>query len=277
MKQTKQFKIIVAVGVTLLLVSLGFVLYPTFSNFINQLNNNAKIIDYTKRVDNISSADKAEFLSKAEEYNKRLSSLSTDVKSKNTADYKDILNIDNGIMGTVEIPKIDVKLPIYHGTEDEELSLGAGHMPNTSFPIGGEDTHSVISAHTAYPGHVFFDDLPDLEVGDVFYIKVLTKTLKYRVCEVNIVDPDDTTKLKIVDGKDYVSLLTCYPYAVNTHRLIVTGERVLEGLSSDPIINDESSSDDFTHSVIIIVVMLCILFLVILSTIVFIIRKHKFK
>lgn len=217
-------------GIFFLLISLGFVLYPTISNEINNIFNEGKINSYSDKIDSMSSEEIDKYLSKAQDYNELISHSTRfgEVDSERATEYEDILNIDNGIIGTLEIPKINVNLPIYHGTDEEALSLGAGHMPDSSFPIGGESTHCIISAHTAYPGKEFFNDLPDLEEGDEFYIKVLFNTYKYRVCEINIVSPDDTSKLGVVEGKDYVSLLTCYPYAVNSHRLIVTGERVID-------------------------------------------------
>ena len=240
MNQSKKFKLVIAIGAVFLIISLGFVSYPAFSNFINQLNNNATIRDYSEKVSNLSSDEESTYLSEANNYNKRLSEVGSGEKEEITADYEDILNINNGVMGSVEIPSINVNLPIYHGTDEKDLSVGAGHMSDTSFPVGGINTHSVISAHTAYPGKVFFDDLPELEEGDVFYIKVLSQTLAYQVSDISIVDPSDVSKLQIIEGKDCVSLLTCYPYAVNTHRLIVTGFRIFEDeVKETPIILEE--------------------------------------
>ena len=124
------------------------------------------------------------------------------------------------------MPKINVYLPIYHGTSEEVLSKGAGHLQNTSLPVGGASTHSVISAHSGYPGETFFDYLTDMKVGDEFYVHILDRTLKYEVDQIEVVLPSEINSLRIVDGEDLVTLLTCTPYGINTHRLLVRGKRV---------------------------------------------------
>lgn len=274
MNRSKKFKVIIALGAVFLIISLGFVSYPTFSNFINQLNNNATIKDYSEMVSNLSTADESDYLSEANDYNRRLRELGDGEKDEITAEYEDILNINDGVMGSVEIPKIDVKLPIYHGTDEKDLSVGAGHMSDTSLPVGGINTHSVISAHTAYPGKVFFDDLPDLEEGDIFYIKVLSQTLAYQVSDINIVDPSDVSKLRIIDGKDCVSLLTCYPYAVNTHRLIVTGTRIFEEVETPIVIEEEHQTEGYSVWITVGVVVFVLTGIVI---VLLLLIKKKYK
>lgn len=143
------------------------------------------------------------------------------------ANYEKTLNIDdNGLIGYIDVPKINVYLPIYHGTSEEILSKGAGHLQNTSLPVGGTSTHSVISAHSGYPGETFFDYLTDMKVGDEFYVHILDRTLKYEVDQIEVVLPSEINSLRIVDGEDLVTLLTCTPYGVNTHRLLVRGKHV---------------------------------------------------
>ena len=143
------------------------------------------------------------------------------------ANYEKTLNIDdNGLIGYIDVPKINVYLPIYHGTSEEILSKGAGHLQNTSLPVGGASTHSVISAHSGYPGETFFDYLTDMKVGDEFYVHILDRTLKYEVDQIEVVLPSEINSLRIVDGEDLVTLLTCTPYGINTHRLLVRGKRV---------------------------------------------------
>ena len=142
------------------------------------------------------------------------------------AHYNDVLNVDDkGLIGYVVVPRIDVNLPIYHGSSKKVLEKGAGHLQNTSMPIGGKSTHAVISAHTGFPDQTFFDNLTDLVKGDIFYIKVLDKTLAYKVDQIKVVLPEDTNDLRIIPGEDHVTLLTCTPYGINTHRLLVRGVR----------------------------------------------------
>lgn len=133
---------------------------------------------------------------------------------------------DDGLIGYIDIPKINVYLPIYHGTDSKVLAKGAGHLQNTSLPVGGESTHSVISAHSAYPCETFFDYLTDMQVGDEFYIHILDRTLKYQVDQIEVILPEEVNSLRIVKGEDLVTLLTCTPYSVNTHRLLVRGKKV---------------------------------------------------
>ncbi len=140
--------------------------------------------------------------------------------------YTQILDYANHMMGYIEIPKISVYLPIYHGTSDDVLAKGIGHMSQTAFPIGGESTHAVLTGHTALPNAKLFTDLTELVEGDVFYIQILGETLAYEVDQIKVVDPEDTSDMQAEKGKDYVTLITCTPYAVNTHRLLVRGERI---------------------------------------------------
>lgn len=176
-------------------------------------------------------------LAKAQNFNELLakSALNDEEKDEYNAamsEYENILNY-NDIMCTIEIPKITVDLPVYHDStnREEKLKKGCVHLANTSLPVGGASTHTVISAHSGYPEQVFFDELDKLEIGDTFKINVLNKTLTYKVCEINIVDPDDSSKLEIENGKDYVTLVTCFPYSINTHRLCVRGERVTSNVT----------------------------------------------
>lgn len=269
--KTKKSTILPIMSSLLLISALLSILYPVISCLASELNDNTVITAYTENVKTLSQEDKNIYLDSARDYNRKLTDIVStesfikyDEKENN---YNDILNVNNGIMGSVTIPKINVELPIYHGISDEVLSNGVGHMPNTSFPIGGKSTHAVISAHTAYPGKVFFDDLPELDSGDIFYINILGDTLTYKVCNIQIVDPEDTNGLRIVDGKDYVSLLTCYPYAVNTHRLIVTGERIeTNNATEDSVIQTQTNHSPnyiLLFSIILILIITIIITLII--------------
>lgn len=262
----KNFKLLIGLGILFLLIAMGFLLYPTVSNIINDIGNESKLASYSERVSSLDKEEEDSILQEAKDYNEHLSNVGDEDIDK-TFDYDSILDIDNGIMGSVEIPKINVKLPIYHGVDDETLEDGAGHMESTSFPIGGENTHSVISAHTAYPGKVFFNDLPKLEKGDVFFVSVLDKKLEYKVCDINIVDPNDDSLLGVQEDRDLVSLLTCYPYAVNTHRLIVTGERVLNVSQEDmpEVIKDNSFTIILGISIAVALVMIAIVVIILVK------------
>ena len=140
--------------------------------------------------------------------------------------YESLLNSGTGIMGNIEIPKISVNLPIYHGTSEEVLSNGIGHLQGTSLPIGGMNTRSVLTGHRGLPNAKLFTRLDEMEKGDLFYLNIFGKTLAYQVNKIEIIEPEDMESLGIAEGKDLVSLVTCTPYGLNTHRLIVTGERI---------------------------------------------------
>lgn len=205
-------------------------LYPSVSNYINQKHQTSVITNYKKAIDEVSEERCAEELEKAREYNKRLPSLlSSDeiVTIHNSPEYLNILDISgNGVMGSIDIDKINVHLPIYHGTSNNVLQVGAGHMPETSLPVGGESTHCIISAHTGLPSAKLFTDLDKLETGDIFMINVLNEELAYKVDQIKVIEPYETDNMRIVGGKDYVTLVTCTPYGVNSHRLLVRGERI---------------------------------------------------
>lgn len=222
-------------GIILIFIAgIGTMSYPLVSSVINNIDSRNHVEEYTKTTKQMSSQETLEMFKQAEEYNHSLTNnvIITDpfdekAYKKIGANYENALNVDgNGLIGYIDIPKINVYLPIYHGTAEDILAKGAGHLQNTSLPIGGESTHSVISAHTAYPGETFFDYLTDMEEGDEFYIHVLDRVLKYEVDSIKVVLPEETDDLRVVKGKDYITLLTCTPYSVNTHRLLVRGKRV---------------------------------------------------
>ena len=222
-------KILLIFAILLLIAAAGVFLYPTASQWINQMLSQSEIIQYNHTVDTLSAEEKADQLSKAEKYNLSLSetisdSFSADAFESNER-YMNILNItENGQIGTVYIPSIDCRLPIYHGSGKEMLTKGAVHLAGTAFPIGGVSNRSVISAHTAYPGKIFFDKLTEVQIGNEFRVSVLGDTLYYKVVDIKVVLPDETDYLKPEKGRDLVTLVTCTPYSVNTHRLLVTGE-----------------------------------------------------
>ncbi len=226
-------KVITIVLVITIIIGIGILLYPLISNAINDYYNTSNIQQYDNQVNSLSDNDVDNILDKAKEYNRAVATSFYDNGVKNYgSDYKDIINsyddildFGNSLIGYIDIPSINVYLPIYHGDLDNVLTKGSAHMEGTSFPIGGTGTHAVISAHSGYPQEKFFDDIDELKKNDTFIITILNKKLTYKVTDINIVKPSDTSHTQIKQDKDLVTLVTCYPYGVNTHRLLVTGER----------------------------------------------------
>ena len=223
--------------ILIFLAGLSLLLYPFVANQWNNHRQKQLISNYESVVADKEAAgniDYAAEMKKAEAYNDALlpsilpdSFAVADASTETDSNYENSLNIaGDGMMGIVEIPKIAIKLPIYHGTSDEVLQKAAGHLEGSSLPIGGENTHAVISAHRGLPSASLFTDLDQLEIGDHFLIHVLDETLCYEVDQILVVDPEDTSALAVEDGEDLVTLLTCTPYGVNTQRLMVRGHRV---------------------------------------------------
>ncbi len=216
------------------LTGVGIMSYPMISSFVNNMDYRDSMTDYVAGVEQMQDESIVKHFKDADDYNKSLTGnvILTDPFDEEAynlicADYENTLDVDDkGLIGYVEIPKINVYLPISHGTSEEVLQQGAGHLQNTSFPVGGESTHSIISAHTGYPGKSFFDYIDELECGDEFYIHVLDRTLKYEVDNITVILPEETEHLRIKTGEDWVTLLTCTPYGINSHRLLVRGTRV---------------------------------------------------
>lgn len=212
----------------LLLIGIGILLYPTVSNWINQMHGSYAIQEFQTRVE---SADITLERQKAEAYNQKIrESLPSDGFSDEEdgaeEGYEDILNFGGGMMGYLQIPKINVNLPVYHGTGEEVLAKGVGHLTQSALPIGGEGNHCVLTGHTGLPSAEMFNDLTELEEGDEFRICVLNETLTYRVDQIKVVLPSEGQDLAAVPGKDYCTLVTCTPYGINTHRLLVRGHRI---------------------------------------------------
>lgn len=229
----KKYIPIIAI-VLIFLIGVGVLSYPLLSSVINNYNmRNVAEVQVKQAAEKTNSEIEALF-KEADDYNSSLVNtviltdpFDEEAYEKIGAHYEETFDVDGkGLIGYIDIPKIDVYLPIYHGVSTEVLSRGAGHLDNTSFPVGGPSTHSVISAHSAYPTETFFDYLTEMEEGDEFYIHVLDRVLKYEVDQIKVVLPNDTSNLYVINGKDLVTLLTCTPYSVNTHRLLVRGKRV---------------------------------------------------
>ena len=217
-----------AILVVLLLVGLSVMLYPTVSDWWNSRVQTRAIATYNQSVEQMDTGDKERLLMEAHSYNATLSHLTAPFTNwEDAGNYDKILDISGtGIMGYISIPKIQVELPIYHGTSAEVLNVAVGHLQGSSFPVGGENTHAVISAHRGLPSAKLFSDLDRLVEGDTFTVTILDGVLTYEVEKIFIVKPDELDKLAIIPGGDYVTLMTCTPYGVNSHRLLVRAHRV---------------------------------------------------
>ena len=203
-------------------------LYPTVSDWWNSKVQSRAVASYNEAVAQMNDGATERFLSEAQEYNRKLTGLYAPFTDYDSIDgYNEILNISGtGIMGYISIPVIKSEFPIYHGTSAEVLNIAAGHLQGSSFPVGGADTHAVISAHRGLPTAKLFTDLDKLVIGDIFTITILDRVYTYEVEEILIVKPEEIDKLAIIPGKDYVTLMTCTPYGVNTHRLLVRSHRI---------------------------------------------------
>lgn len=214
--------------IIMLLVGLSVMLYPTFSDWWNKTQATHAITGYNKTVAEMDDDETERLLQQAHDYNEKLSKIYAPmINSDKAGNYDDILNISgNGVMGYISIPFIKVELPIYHGTGEEVLNIAAGHMKGTSLPVGGKNTHAVISAHRGLPSAKLFTDIDQLVVGDTFTITVLGEVMTYEVEEILTVKPEQVEELAIIPDGDYVTLMTCTPYGINTHRLLLRSRRV---------------------------------------------------
>ena len=228
-KKKKMSSIVLTIFLIILfIVGSSVMLYPLVSNYINTKHQSYAIAEYDEKINDMMDTTYAEFMQKAEDYNARLKEIESPlVNFDQLSDYYSVLDVSGtGIMGYITIPQIQIQLPIYHGTSDEVLNIAVGHIEGSTLPIGGENTHAVLSAHRGLPSAKLFSDLDELVVGDTFTVTVLNEILTYQVDKISIVKPEKIENLDIVDGSDYVTLLTCTPYGVNTHRLLVRGKRI---------------------------------------------------
>lgn len=228
-----------SLGIAFVLLSFCLACYPFISDYLAEQNQQSDVASYANAVENTDGQELQKAYQAAVEYNENLlgnivaDPFNAAASSQASSDYQNMLTVGGDIMATIEIPAIDLKLPIYHGTSDEVLKKGLGHLAQTSLPVGGESTHSVITGHTGMPAAKLFSDLNKMQVGDRFYIYVLGKTLTYKVDKIYVIEPDDTKSLRVYDGKDYVTLITCTPFGVNSHRLLVRGVRIADDTVAD--------------------------------------------
>lgn len=231
--------------ILLFLAGLGIVLYPYVSEYVNAKHASRVVVNYDDTVKEITPEDFSQYFEVAEAYNERLRQNPNPFSEvSRTEGYEEALNVDgSGMMGYLEIPKISVKLPFYHGTSAAVLNEAVGHLEGSSLPVGGEGTHVVLSAHRGLPSAKLFTDLPELGEGDIFILTVLDRKMTYQVDQILTVLPTELEALEVEDGQDYVTLMTCTPYGINTHRLLVRGHRIEnlpeEEVKSIPVVHVE--------------------------------------
>lgn len=274
------------IAVVLMLAAIILAAYPFISDYVQSVNVRGQGVAYKEIAESIENDEYSRVLESARNYNADLvgNTVINDpfaTVSEQPADYSDMLRVDGtDVMAAINIPKIDVNLPIYHGTSDEILKEGVGHLSNSSLPVGGTGTHCILTGHTGYSQLKLFSDVDQLEKGDVFFINVLKETLAYRIYDKSIVLPEETESLQIDPNEDYCTLVTCYPFGVNTHRLLIRGTRIAldegESLAKTQKSAKSTWNNEYIKAIVIgIVVLLAIL--LVFFTARFIIHRTKQK
>ena len=215
--------------VSVMLAGIGLLAYPSLADYWNSFHQSRAVMSYAEHVSDMNAEEYDRLLSEAKAYNERFveNGLNWHLTEEEKAEYESVLDVDgSGVMGYIRIPKIDVMLPVYHGTEERILQTSIGHLEGSSLPVGGESTHCLLSGHRGLPSARLFTDLDQLREGDTFTITVLNDTLTYEVDHIWIVEPEDLSHLTIEAGNDLCTLITCTPYGINTHRLLVRGHRI---------------------------------------------------
>ncbi len=227
-KQRRGPSISTIVLVIILLVGVGILLYPSVSDWWNSMHATRAIASYVTAVEDLSGQEREAMLEAAREYNSRLANgVNFTLTDEQRAEYDSLLDITGtGIMGYVQITSIGVNLPVYHSVDEAVLQIAVGHIPGSSLPVGGERTHAILSGHRGLPSAKLFSDLDQIVEGDTFTLNIMDQTITYMVDQIRIVLPEETDELAITDGKDYCTLVTCTPYGVNTHRMLVRGKRI---------------------------------------------------
>lgn len=278
MDKIKKQRIVDFIRWFILLIAILVMLYPTISNYLYIKNSSMIISEYTSETQGMTEEEINRLLKEANEYNQSLlgrGMLSDPFGLSETNVENSILDINkNGIIAYIQIPKLNLELPIYYGTKASILQKGIGVFEGSSLPVGGESTHTILSGHSGLPSAELFTHLNKLEIGDVFYINVLTRTLAYQVDQILVVKPEETEALSIIEGEDYATLVTCTPYAVNTHRLLVRGHRISH---EEEVVVMPSEIDSFTLPFEVMLLMLAVLFLILLWVISKIIGMLKRK
>ena len=224
--------------ILVLLVGVGIIAYPTFSDWWNSFHQSRAIASYTEAVEEMDTEIIDSMLKEAEEYNKRLLKKANryTLSEEEIEEYRSLLDLSgNGVMGYIQIKSIGVNLPIYHGTEESVLQIAIGHIEGTSLPVGGASTHTALSGHRGLPSAKLFSDLDKLKEGDIFTVTVLNRTITYEIDQIDVVLPEEVSGLSITAGKDYCTLITCTPYGINTHRMLVRGSRI-DNIDGDKVV-----------------------------------------
>lgn len=256
-KSTIVASIVILAGIVLLL-------YPTVSNWWNAKHQSIAIESYVSKVEKLDETEYTDILKEARDYNESLVDKSLDrlsLSEKELDKYNSMLE-GSEIISVISIPKINLRLPIYHGTDEAVLQVAIGHIPGTSLPVGGKDTHSVISGHTGLTSAKLFTDIEKLLKGDTFTLNTLNETLTYEVDQIRVVLPQEVDDLNIEKGKDYVTLQTCTPYGVNTHRLLVRGSRINADLSNIKVTADAIELNSIVINIVCIIVLILIFYVV---------------
>ena len=257
------------IGLLLLLmlfVGVCGLLYPSVSQYWNARTQTRAVENYREILDSMKPEDFDAYFEAAESYNQQLHDLKSPLTDYHRlSNYHQTLNISgNGIMGYISIPKLGVELPLYHGISAEVLNVACGHMEGSSLPIGGESTHAVLSAHRGLPHARLFTDLDKLEIGDTFQITVLNRTVTYQVDQIKVVRPDNAEYIQIVEGEDLCTLLTCTPYGVNSHRLLVRGTRIENAAPVLHVTSDAFKIDSLVATPVVAAPILLVLLVVLM-------------
>lgn len=227
--------------VLVFLTGVALLLYPTFADWWNSFHQSRAVASYMDSVSELDTERYEEILAEADAYNQKLAETGIvwTLDEEQLEEYNEQLNInESGIMGYIDIPKISITLPVYHGIDEEVLQVAIGHIAGSSLPVGGKSTHCIVSGHRGLPSARLFTDLDKLVDGDTFTMTVLNRTVTYQVDQIRIVEPTDLSDLQIKEGKDYCTLVTCTPYGINTHRMLVRGHRVANAQGDAPVIAD---------------------------------------
>ncbi len=240
-KQRRGPSISTIVLVIILLAGVGILLYPSVSDWWNSMHATRAIASYVTAVEDLSGQEREAMLEAAREYNSRLANgVNFTLTDEQRAEYDSLLDITGtGIMGYVQITSIGVNLPVYHSVDEAVLQIAVGHIPGSSLPVGGERTHAILSGHRGLPSAKLFSDLDQIVEGDTFTINIMDQTTTYMVDQIRIVLPEETDELAIKDGKDYCTLVTCTPYGINTHRMLVRGKRI-DNITGEVVVVSEA-------------------------------------
>lgn len=273
-KKKKRSWISTLILVLLLLAGVGIMAYPTVSDWWNSMHATRAIAGYVEAVEAMTQEEKDAIIEAAREYNRKLpTGTHFTLTDEEMAEYERLLDLTGtGIMGYVQIPAINVNLPVYHTVEEDVLQIAVGHIPGSSLPVGGETAHAVMSGHRGLPSARLFTDLDKLAEGDIFTVTVLDEEFTYMINQIRIVEPEDTTELGIVRGKDICTLVTCTPYGVNTHRMLVRGYRIE---NADGIAEIRGEGVKLPTYIVAPAIAVPMLFLLLLILMIFYRRKPK--